>query len=141
MGAISRLCHFGQRCDSDGLPPLGCASGEDHGIGRTRTRVPHQEACDVLVIHLAPLPRGFFLGTLGPFRFSLSGPMLRPRLRNLANEPLEAWPCIITATATKKTSFPSSSSVVLFAQMMFADQVYRTRLRSFFTELFREAHF
>jgi hypothetical protein len=95
----------------------------------------------VLVIYLAPLPRGFFLGTLGPFRFSLSGPMLRPCLRNLANEPLEAWPCIITATATKKTSFPSSSSVVLFAQMMFADQVYRTRLRSFFTELFCEAHF
>ncbi len=89
----------------------------------------------MLVIYLAPLPRGFFLGTLGPFRFSLSGPMLRPRLRNLANEPLEAWPCIITATATKKTS------VVLFAQMMFADQVYRTRLRSFFTELFCEAHF
>ena len=48
----------------------------------------------MLVIYLAPLPRGFFLGTLGPFRFSLSGPMLRPRLRNLANEPLEAWPCI-----------------------------------------------
>src|SRR5213592_1709933 len=23
MGAISRLCHFAQRCDSDGLPPLG----------------------------------------------------------------------------------------------------------------------
>src|SRR6266446_4186024 len=40
MGAISRLCHFAQRCDSDGLPPLGYASGEDHGIGRTRTRVP-----------------------------------------------------------------------------------------------------
>ena len=39
-GAISRLCHFAQRCDSDGLPPLGYASGEDHGIGRTRTRVP-----------------------------------------------------------------------------------------------------
>jgi hypothetical protein len=95
----------------------------------------------VLVIYLAPLPRGFFLGTLGPFRFGLSGPMLRPRLRNLANEPLEAWPCIITATATKETSFPSSSSVVLFAQMMFADQVYRTRLRSLFTELFRESHF
>ena len=97
----------------------------------------------MLVIYLAPLRRGFLfgLGTLGPFRFSLSGPMLRPRLRNLANEPLEAWPCIITATATKKTSFPSSSSVVLFAQMMFADQVYRTRLRSFFTELFCEAHF
>lgn len=38
----------------------------------------------MLVIYLAPLPRGFFLGTLGPFRFSLSGPMLRPRLRNLA---------------------------------------------------------
>ena len=57
----------------------------------------------MLVIYLAPLPRGFLfgLGTLGPFRFSLSGPMLRPRLRNLANEPLEAWPCIITATATK----------------------------------------
>ena len=91
----------------------------------------------MLVIYLAPLPRGFFLGILGPLRFSLSGPMLR----NLANEPLEAWPCIITATATKKTSFPSSSSVVLFAQMMFADQVYRTRLRSFFTELFCEAHF
>jgi hypothetical protein len=61
-------------------------------------------------------------------------------LRNLANEPREAWPCIITATATKKTSFPSSSSVVLFAQMMFADQVYRTRLRSFFTELFCEEY-
>src|SRR5438132_7552468 len=28
MGAISRLCHFAQRCDSDGLPPLGYASGE-----------------------------------------------------------------------------------------------------------------
>src|SRR5438034_3078379 len=40
MGAISRLCHFAQRYDSDGLPPLGYASGEDHGIGRTRTRVP-----------------------------------------------------------------------------------------------------
>jgi hypothetical protein len=26
--------------------------------------------------------------------FGISGPMLRPRLRNLANEPLEAWPCI-----------------------------------------------
>ena len=42
-------------------------------------------------------------------------------------------------------NFPSelgvSSSVVLFVQMMFADQVYRTRLRSFFTELFCEAHF
>jgi hypothetical protein len=34
-----------------------------------------------------------------------------------------------------------SSSVGLFAQMMFADQVYRTRLRSFFTELFCETHF
>ena len=70
MGAISRLCHFAQRCDSDGLPPLGCASGEDHGIGRTRTRVTHQEACDVLVIYLAPLPRGFLfgLGTLVRFR-------------------------------------------------------------------------
>ena len=34
----------------------------------------------MLVIYLAPLPRGFLfgLGTLGPFRFSLSGPMLRP---------------------------------------------------------------
>jgi hypothetical protein len=30
---------------------------------------------------------------------------------------------------TKKTPFPSSSSVVLFAQMMFADQVYHTRLQ------------
>jgi hypothetical protein len=70
MGAISRLCHFAQRCDSDGLPPLGYASGEDHGIGRTRTRVTHQEACDVLVIYLAPLPRGFLfgLGTLVRFR-------------------------------------------------------------------------
>src|SRR6266436_3121991 len=55
-------CHFAQRCDSDGLPPLGYASGEDHGIGRTRTRVIHQEACDVLVIYLAPLPRGFLFG-------------------------------------------------------------------------------
>jgi hypothetical protein len=70
MGAISRLCHFAQRYDSDGLPPLGYASGEDHGIGRTRTRVTHQEACDVLVIYLAPLPRGFLfgLGTLVRFR-------------------------------------------------------------------------
>ena len=34
-----------------------------------------------------------------------------------------------------KTSFPSSSSEVLVAQMMFSDQVYRTRLRSLFTEL------
>ena len=95
----------------------------------------------MLVIYLAPLRRGFLfgLGTLGPFRFSLSGPMLRPRLRNLANEPLEAWPCIITATATKKTSFPSSSSVVLFAQMMFADQVYRTRFVLFHRALLRSA--
>jgi hypothetical protein len=71
MGAISRLCHFAQRYDSDGLPPLGYASGEDHGIGRTRTRVTHQEACDVLVIYLAPLPRGFLfgLGTLVRFRW------------------------------------------------------------------------
>jgi hypothetical protein len=54
----------------------------------------------------------------------------------------ETLPAVtITATATKKTPFPSSSSVVLFAQMMFADQVHRTRLRSFFTELFCEAHF
>ena len=74
MGAISRLCHFAQRCDSDGLPPLGYASGEDHGIGRTRTRVTHQEACDVLVIYLAPLPRGFLfrLGTLVRFQESIS---------------------------------------------------------------------
>jgi hypothetical protein len=35
----------------------------------------------------------------------------------------------------------SSSSAVLFAQMMFADQVYRTRLRSFFPEFFCEAQF
>ena len=35
----------------------------------------------------------------------------------------------------------SSSPVVLFAQMMFADQVYRACLRSFFTELFCEAYF
>src|SRR6266487_7142455 len=27
MGAISRLCHFAQRCDIDGLPPLEYASG------------------------------------------------------------------------------------------------------------------
>jgi hypothetical protein len=54
----------------------------------------------------------------------------------------ETLPAVtITATVTKKTPFPSSSSVVLFAQMMFTDQVYRTRLRSFFTELFCEAHF
>ena len=34
------------------------------------------------------------------------------------------------------------SSAVLFVQMMFlADQVYRTRLRSFSTELFCEPHF
>jgi hypothetical protein len=34
----------------------------------------------------------------------------------------ETLPAVtITATATKKTPFPSSSSVVLFAQMMFAD--------------------
>ena len=32
------------------------------------------------------------------------------------------------------------SSVILFAQMMFADQVHGTRLRSFFTALFCEAH-
>jgi hypothetical protein len=39
---------------------------------------------------------------------------------------------------TPMANFPSelgvSSSVVLFVQMMFADQVYRTPLRSFFTE-------
>jgi hypothetical protein len=43
--------------------------------------------------------------------------------------------------AADSMATPSSSSVVQFAQMMFTDQVYRTRLRSFFTALFCEAHF
>src|SRR4029450_8483837 len=50
MGAISRLCHFAQRCDSDGLPPLGYASGEDHGTGapnaHTPVRTENQTSCD-----------------------------------------------------------------------------------------------
>jgi hypothetical protein len=37
-------------------------------------RATHQEACDVLVIYLAPLPRGFLfgLGTLVRFRSRLA---------------------------------------------------------------------
>jgi hypothetical protein len=50
-------------------------------------------------------------------------------LIKLRNYPL----LLLTATLTKRTTAPSSSPMVLFAQMMFADQVYRTRLCSFFT--------
>jgi hypothetical protein len=135
MGAISRLCHFAQRCDSDGLPPLGYASGEDYGIGRTRTRVTHQEACDVLVIYLAPLPRGFLLGTLGPFRFSLSGPMLRPRLRNLANEPLEAWPCNHNSNRHEEDFL----SFIIFCGFVRSDDVCRSGVPYSLALLFHRA--
>lgn len=40
MGAISRLCHFAQRCDSDGLPPLGTHPVKTTGLDEPGRALP-----------------------------------------------------------------------------------------------------
>ena len=100
------------------------SSGPSRNRSETVSRTISQTGCAVLQIIDGT-------GAVDEFPLELRGRQTETLIRCYYNSnPL-----------TKKTPFPSSSSVVLFAQMMFADQMYRTRLRSFFTELFCEAHF